>query len=161
MNNQEMMVTKVKNIYIMLLHAISKENISIVDHCLEDTLTQRFNEIILNNIKNNVKQVYRQLNITNLNIIEEDNEYVTLEGTVRYISYFVNRQTNKYVSGDNKTRINKQVVLMFRKNNIESRQLYKCPKCGAGLNINTSSICSYCDSVVDERFSPYVLCSIV
>jgi HD superfamily phosphohydrolase len=144
----------------MLLHAISKENISIVDHYLDDKLTKHLKEIIANNVKKNIKQIFRQPNISNLNIIQEDNEYVTIEGLTRYISYYTNRQTNKYVSGDNKNRITKTIVLKFRKNNIKSKSFYSCPNCGAGLNINLSAICSYCGLAVDERFSDYVLYSI-
>jgi len=160
MPNHEMMITKVKNIYIMLLHAISKENISIVDHYLDDELTKKIKIMIDNNMKNNIKQVYRQPNISNLNIIDEDNEFVTFEADIKYIGYCVNRTTNKYISGDNKTRIFQTVILKFRKNNIESKSLFSCPNCGAGLNVNESSICSYCGVAVDERFSPYVLHSI-
>lgn len=159
-NNQAMMISKVKNIYIMLLHAISKENISIVDHCLDDELTKKYKTIIENNIKNNTKQLFRQLNLTNLNIVYENDEYVTFQGIARYITYYVNRNTNEYVSGDNKNRITKTITLKFRKNNVESKILYKCPNCGVGIEINASGVCSYCDAALDERFSPYILCSI-
>lgn len=158
MPDKELMITKVKNIYIMLLHAISKENISMVDHFLDDKLTDKYKKIIENNKKNNVKQVFRQLNITNLKIVEENDKFVTLEGITRYIGYKVNRQNNKYVSGDNLTRITKTIILKFRKNDINNKYVFNCPYCGAGLNINDSSICSYCGMAVDERFSPYVLC---
>lgn len=160
MNNQAMMITKVKNIYIMLLHAISKENILMVDHYLDDSLTSKFKKTIENNIKNNVRQVYRQPNITNISIVEEDDNYVTLTALVRYISYFVNRKNNKYASGDNENRISKTVILKFKKNNIETKTLYNCPNCGAGLKINSSGTCSYCGVSVDERFSQFVLRSI-
>lgn len=159
--DQAMEITKIKNIYIMLLHAISQENISIVDHCLDDALTAKYKQLIETNIQKNVKQVFRQLNITNLHRIQQDDEYVTYEGLVRYITYYVDRQNNKYVSGDNKTRISKNVVLKFKKNDINSRTIFKCPNCGAGLKINATSICTYCGSSIDERYSPYVLCSIL
>ena len=155
-----MMITKVKNIYVMLLNAISKENISLVDHCLDDELTKKYKKIIDTNINNNLKQVYRQLNLTDLNIMEENSDYVILQGTTRYITYFVNRNTNEYVSGDNKNRITKTITLKFRKNNVQSQILYRCPNCGVGANINASGVCSYCNSTLDERYSPYVLCSI-
>ena len=161
MENQAMMITKVKNIYIMLLHAISQENISMVDHYIDDESTKKIRQMIDINIKNNVKPVYRQLNISNIYIISEDDKYLTIEGRVRYITYYVNRQTNKYVSGDDKTRITKNIVLKFRKNNVGHKSLFTCPSCGAGIDINASAICSYCGGAVDERFSPYVLYSII
>ena len=160
MNNQAMLITKVKNIYIMLLHAISKENISIVDHYLDNDLSAEFKAIVEKNIKNNVRQVYRQLNISNVNILEENDKYLTIEATTRYIGYYVDRKTAKCVSGDNKNRISQTVVLKFRKNSTDSKILFNCPNCGAGLNINASSICSYCGIAVDDRFSPYILYSI-
>ena len=152
-----MTITKIKNIYIMLLHAISKENIAIVDHYLDDKLAAYYNNIIENNKKNNIKQVFRQPNITNIITIEQNEEQITIQCLIRYISYFVNRQTNKYVSGDNKNRISKTAILKFRKNNTESKTIIHCPNCGASLKVNTTSICSYCGNTLDERFSPYVL----
>ncbi len=160
MNSQAMMITKVKNIYIMLLHAISKENISIVEHCLDDKLSAEFKTMVQNNIKNNVRQVYRQLNISNVNILEENDKYLTIEATTRYIGYLVDRKTDKYVSGDNKNRTSQTVILKFRKNTTDSKILFSCPNCGAGLNINESALCPYCNRAIDDRFSPYVLCSI-
>ena len=79
MINQAMTITKVKNIYIMLLHAISKENISIVDHFLDDELTKKYKLVIEKNINNNVKLVFRQPNITDLTIINQDNNYITFQ----------------------------------------------------------------------------------
>lgn len=160
MTNHAMMITKVKHIYNMLLHAISKENLSIVDHYLDDNLTIKIENFIKNNKANNVRQVFRQQNISNLIVLDENNEYVTIEGEIKHISYFVDRKTNKYVSGDNKTRITKTIILKFKKNNINITPIIHCPNCGAALSINTSGICNYCGKGVDERFSPYVLYSI-
>lgn len=160
MDDQAMMITKIKNIYIMLLHAISKENISIVDHCLDDELAKEFKQQIEKNMANNVRQVYRQLNISNVEIVNEDIEFVTIEAQTRYITYFVDRKTNKYVSGDNTTRISNNVIMKFKKNDSKSKSVYNCPNCGAGLSINTSGICSYCNNPIGEQFSPYILCSI-
>lgn len=160
MADYEMMITKVKNIYIMLLNAISKENISIVDHCLDDELTNKFKSLIESNIRDNIKQVFRQPNISNVYVIDENEEYITIEAETKYITYYVDRRTNKYVSGDNKTRITKDVILKVRKNSVKSKILFTCPSCGAGLKINASGICSYCGGLIDEQFSPYVLCAI-
>jgi hypothetical protein len=144
----------------MLLNAISKENISMVDHYLDNSLTEKYKKIIENNIKNNKKQVFRQPNISNIYTMQENEQYITFQATVKYISYYVNRKTNKLIEGDDKTRITKTVVLKFRKNNVASKTLYNCPSCGAGLNINSTAICTYCNAPLDERFSQYVLCSI-
>ena len=161
MATEAMMITKVKNIYIMLLHAISKENISMVDHYLDDELTKKINSFIENNKENNVKLIFRQQNISDVSIISETDNTVTIQGEIKHISYFVNRKNNKYVSGDNKTRVTKNIILTFRKNDVESKTVIHCPNCGATLKINATSICNYCNQPLDERFSHYVLTSII
>lgn len=160
MATEALMTTKVKNIYIMLLHAVSKENISLVDHYLDDRLTYKISQYIEENKANNVRQVFRQQNISNLVVVDENEESITLEADVKYITYFVNRKNNKYVSGDDKTREAHTTTLRFRKNDIERRSTIHCPNCGATLNINASSYCKYCNQPVDERFSHFVLYSI-
>ena len=160
MTDKAMMVTKAKNIYIMLLHAISKENMSIVDHYLDDKLTQQYTEMIENYKKNNVKQLFRQPNISQMSVLNETNDSITFQAEVRYITYFVNRKNNKFASGDDKTRITKKVTLKFKKSNNTDRTVIHCPDCGAALNINASAICTYCGIAVDERFSDLVLYSI-
>ena len=155
-----MMISKVKNIYIMLLHAISKENIAMVDHFLDDNLTEKIKKIIETNKAKNLKQLFRLPNISNLVMIREDNEYLTIQAEIKHITYFVNRQTNKYICGDRQTRITENVYFKLRKNNNVERSIIQCPSCGAALNINKTAICSYCGIDVDERFSDYVLCSI-
>lgn len=160
MNNQAMMVTKVKNIYIMLLHAISKENISIVDHYIDDDLATKINNYIENNKTNNVKQVFRQQNISNVDILNESDDCITIRADIKHITYFVDRTSNNYVYGDNQTRKKNTITLKFRKNNIQAKAIIHCPSCGAGLKINNSAICSYCGESLDESYSHYVLCSI-
>lgn len=160
MYNEAMTITKVKNIYIMLLNSISTGNINKVDHYLDDNLTQYFKKVIEDNTKNNLIQKYDQLNITNVEIIKEDDQTLTISATVKYMDYKIDAKTKKIVNGNNKKRIVNYVLLGFRKNKKRDTSIYRCPNCNAGLNINNSSICTYCGSNVDERYSEYVLCSI-
>ena len=160
MQNQAMTITKIKNIYIMLLHAISKENISIVDHYLDDKLKIKINEWMETNKQNNIKIVFRQQNIANLVILQEDEHNIVFQAEIRHISYYVNRQNNKLVSGDKENRITKKVILKFRKNQVTNKTVIHCPNCGATLQINTTGICDYCQKSLNDKYSQFVLYSI-
>ena len=160
MINEALTIGKVKNIIIMLLHAITKDNISMVDHFLDDNLTAKIDQVIGNNIKNNVKQKFDLLNISHVSKLSEDNGKAVFSAKIRFCDYKVNRKTNKVVSGDSNSTVTHDVILSFKHNNVEQRAVYNCPYCGAGISINTTSICSYCKKPVDERYSEYVLTNI-
>lgn len=160
MSEEALTISKVKNIYIMLLHSITKENISIVDHFLDDNLTAMFGQMINENIKNNVKQKYGLLNISHVAKQTETADQVVFSAVVRFCDYKVDRKTNKVVEGNAEKTVTYNVLLHFRKNDVEDRVLYHCPSCGASLNHNATSICPYCNKSVDERYSKYVLTEI-
>ena len=158
--NEELTIGKVKNIIIMLMHSITKENISIVDHFLDDNLTARFNQIISENIKKNVKQKFDLPNISNIAKKEHSGDNVIFSATIRFCDYKVDRKNNKVVEGNNLKATTHNVLLHFRHKNVEEKTVYKCPFCGAGISINTTSICPYCTRPLDERYSEYVLTDI-
>ncbi len=51
MENKALFISKVKNIYIMLMEAITNENIDSVDLFLDDTLTKKYRSIVEANKK--------------------------------------------------------------------------------------------------------------
>ena len=160
MNIDAMVITKIRNIVIMLLEAIDGENLDRARHFLSDELYSKFEQTLFKNKKNGVKQNYEQTNVTNIIITDETDEKLVANATIRVIDYLMNRNSGAIVSGSCGGRVERNVVLTFRKNNVENRLSYKCPNCGAPLNINSTSICEYCKMSVDERFSPLVLDSI-
>ena len=160
MENEELNISKIKNIYIMLLTAIAEDNIDRVDHFLDDTLANRYREIVNNNINKNVKQKFEMLNITNVSIINETKDTLVVNAKTRYVNYKVNRKNNSLVEGNNISRQTYSVILKFRKTNVKSQIAYECPGCGASLNLNEKSICEHCGRPIDERYSPLVLTEI-
>jgi len=160
MKNEAITISKVKNIIIMLLHAITKENISIVDHFLDDNLTASIDKIIKENIKNNVKQKFGLLNISQVSKQGEIDGTIVFSAIIRFCDYKVNRKNNQVVEGDEFKKTTHNVFLHFKHSNIKPKSLYNCPFCGAGLSINTTSLCQYCKRPVDERYSEYVLTNI-
>ncbi len=98
-----------------------------------------------------VIQKYDYLNISNVENMNEADEFVSVNANVRYTEDKIDKKTKKIVGGSD-TYMNKYTISMkFRKNKIEEKLVHKYPKCGANLNINKDSFCEYCRSPTDER----------
>lgn len=82
MENKALFISKIKNIYIMLMEAITNKNIDSVDLFLDDTLTKNI-EVLLKQTKK-VIQKYDYLNISNVEIMNETDEFVSVNANVRY-----------------------------------------------------------------------------
>ena len=160
MENNAMVVTKIKNIVIMLLNAIELENIDKVRHFLDEGLAASLEKTIAQNRKNNVRQRYDQTNVTNVQVLSETNSELSASVTIKAIEFLTDRKSGAVVRGNDIERTQRNVVLRFRKNSVEQKLSYKCPGCGAPLNLNATSFCDYCKTPVNSRFSPLVLTSI-
>ena len=141
----------------MFLNSIANESIEKVDHFLNDNITQLYKKVIEKNIADGVKQKYDQLNISDVEIQNNTDEFVEVKAFVRFLDYKIDRKNGKIVSGNNQIRTKRYITLKFKKNSVEKKIAFKCPNCGASLNINEKSFCNYCGKPVDERFSDLVL----
>ena len=160
MSEEAITISKVKNIIIMLMHAIAKEDINMVDHYLDDSLTAKLGQVINDNKQRNLKQKFGLPNISHVEKQSEKNGMAVFSATIRFCNYKVDRKTNQVVEGDEFKKTTHNVLLHFKHKDIEDKSSYHCPFCGAGININATSICSYCQRPLDERFSEYVLTKI-
>ena len=158
MDNQEI-ISKIKNMYIMLLYAISKEDINRVKQYLSADLLERYANMIKENISNNVIQKYGELNVASVDIINKKDDMIIANIVVKYIDYKIDRTSKKYVEGE-KTRSKRDVTLRVKCLEENKELLYRCSNCGAPLNINLTSVCTYCGQSVDRNDSPYVIESI-
>ena len=152
-------IAKIKNMYIMLLYAITKEDIDRVRQYLSDDLASEYEEKIKDNIANNVVQKYGELNVSKVDIVSDQDGIVIANIVAKYIDYKIDRETRKFMSGET-TRSSHNVVLRVNCNPNNKELVYRCKNCGAHLNINLTSVCSYCNEPVDNDDSPYVIESI-
>ena len=157
--DKDEIISKVKNMYIMLLYAISREDIDRVRQYLSDDLAKKYESIIKENIENNLVQRYGELNVSKVEIISEENNVITLQLVVKYIDYKIDRKTKKYVSGET-TRHSYYKTLRVTYNLDNKAIVYRCKNCGAQLNVNLTSVCSYCGEPVDNEDSLFVIESI-
>ena len=150
---------KIKNIYIMLLFSIIKEDINRVKQYLSDALYERYKKLIEDNIYRNIIQRYDELNIQDVVITGIDNDIIHAYIDVEYIDYITDRKTKKFISGDN--RRSSRIVYLTIKHNKENREeVYRCSSWGAPLNINLTGNCPYCNAALDDSESEYVIVEI-
>ena len=159
MDDTQEIISKIKNMYIMLLYAITKEDINRVRQYLTDDLATHYEEKIKYNIENNVVQKYGELNVASVDIIRVENDLIVANLVVKYIDYKIDRKTRKFKGGE-KTRSVRNVTLKVKYQGHNKDIVYRCSNCGAVLNINLTSVCSYCGEPVDDSESLYVIESI-
>lgn len=91
--------------------------------------------------------------------IKEQNNIITTSVYLRVkcYDYVIKETTNELVRGRDKDKIVIEYVLSFVKSAINNSKEEKCPNCGAKVEINASSTCPYCDSVLVKDASDYVM----
>lgn len=161
-----MFLSKVDNIIILLYSGIMFDDLNRVKHKITDELFQKYQSILDNNNNNNVRQMYDELNVKSSSIVDikktEDKIIVKVNLICRYIDYLTNKTTLEYISGNNKTREEHQLLLTLEKN-INSKDLsvsMHCPGCGSPANINAYGVCSYCGARFNTEAFDYVLTNI-
>ena len=159
MDDTQEIISKIKNMYIMLLYAITKEDINRVRQYLSDDLASHYEEKIKYNIENNVVQKYGELNVSSVDIIRMENDLIVASLVVKYIDYKIDRKTRKFKEGET-TRCGRNVTLKVRYQGHNKDIVYRCSNCGAVLNVNLTSVCNYCGQPVDDSESLYVIESI-
>lgn len=148
--------SKIKNIYIMFLYSIMKEDIYRVKQHLSDDLVEYYKNVIENNISNNVIQKYGELNVAFVDIIDIKEDIIIAQIEAKYIDYKIDRNTKKFISGD-RTRSSHDITLKIRYQKHNKEEVYRCPSCGAVVNVNFSGICEYCNEPIDDSESVYVI----
>ena len=164
--NESMFLTRINNIFVLLHTAIMTDNLNLVKHYLNEDLINKYQSIIDSNKNNNVFQMFDEFNvkISSINNVKITDEkiiiYVSL--TSRYMDYKIDRNTRKYVSGNNQSRNEYNFILTFEKPIISKdlKTIRKCPSCGASLDIMKTGECPYCHQIFNAKDYDYILTNI-
>ena len=141
--------SKVENMYIMLLYSIMKEDINRVKQYLSDDLVEHYRKVIENNIDNNIVQKYGELNVASVDVLANDEDYAVVKIIAKYKDYKINRTTKQFIDGDKK-KTSHEVILKIRYQKENKDIVYRCPSCGAILNVNLTGVCEYCNEPLDD-----------
>ena len=156
-------ISKVDNIFIMLYSGIMFGNLERIKHKLSDNMLNYYQGIINNLNSQNLRQMYDELNVKSTTItgIYRDSEKYTIEVLLvsRYMDYLVDKTTNKFVSGNNSYRVEKNNYLIFTKKlnaKIEG-ETRKCPGCNSNIDSNSTGKCPYCGTFYDTANYDWIL----
>ena len=164
--NEAMFKTKVDNMFVKLLTAVMKGDLTEVDHFISDDVYHKYEDIINNLNSNNERQMYDELNVKKTTVLSrqvlDDKEVIKVEIVSRYMDYVIFKDNGNLVRGDDTKR--KEVIynltLEKKKETKEDKLVKKCPGCGASISVNTSGKCEYCGTIFNLEDYDYVIVGI-
>ena len=164
--NEGMFITKVNNIFVMLLSSFMMDNLSRVRHFISDEVNEKYEKNLKKLNKQNLRQMYDELNVKTTTIkdveIKDDCVIIKVDIVSRAIEYLVNKDTGDYVTGIKDYRIEKTNHLEFTKK--FGAKGYgmdkKCPGCGANIDVNKNGKCEYCGTIFNAENYDWILTSI-
>ena len=162
-----MFITKVNNIFVMLYTSIMLENLDRVRHFISEDLENKYESILKGYKDKNLRKMYDELNVKNTKIvnvsIENNKAIIKVDLVSRYMDYFVDRDTLKFVSGINNRRVEKMNHLTFEKIiGVNYKDIArKCPSCGANIDVNSNGKCNYCGTIFNTEDYDWILTSII
>ena len=156
-------ISKVDNVFIMLYSAVMLGNLERIKHKLSDELINRYQDLIDDLNRQNIRQMYDELNVkstTITNIYQNENEYlIDVLLVSRYMDYTVRKDNGKYLSGNNSYREERNNYLTFSKKKTAKVEgsTRKCPGCNANIDANSTGKCPYCGTFYDTVNYDWVL----
>lgn len=145
--------SKVENFFVQIMLSIVTGKIEKIDHFVNDEIYEKIKQKVVNDKKNNRIQLYDELNVSNVDIlnIEElkDSFVITVRVHSKALEYYIDREKRTYLSGNNQVRKEKDSIIEFTK--IKNAKQYnitrKCPTCGAIVDVNVNGQCIYCHTI--------------
>lgn len=159
-------IAKVDNTFIMLLTSIMTDNMTRIKHKIDSALYDRYFNYVSELNKKNQRQMYDELNVKSteiINVEEDDNNYtITVKLISRYMDYIIDKTNLNIISGNNKSRVEKENILIFKKSKDAKKEstAKKCPGCGANIDTNNNGICNYCGTSYDTDSYDWILAQI-
>ena len=112
-------------------------------------------------IKNQVN-IMSQIEKEDVKIVsaKEENGVITIEAylKVNTYDYVINKNTNEVLRGTHKYKMQYEYLITIVKDaNSKEDKMVTCPNCGAQVEMTARGKCKYCDSVLVQKASDYVM----
>ena len=145
--------SKVENEFVKIELSIVTGKVEAIKHCVSDEVYAQITNKVQEDINNNRIQMYDELNVADVRITNieelEDRFRIYVNVHSKTLIYYLNRATRKFMSGNNKYRVDRNSILIFEKIK-DARalgQARKCPYCAANLDLNNNGKCNYCGAI--------------
>ena len=155
--------SKISNMFVQIMLSTVTGKIEKIDHFVNDEVYEKIKEKVNEDKKNNRIQIYDELNASDVTIqnIEELEDCFKITASIcwKAIDYFIDRETKKYLSGNNKSRMEKNanIELTKMKDAKAFNVVRKCPTCGAVVDVNATGECKYCHTIFNLEKYDWVI----
>lgn len=161
-----------KQVYIDIQTAWCKRDLTPVKPVLHTNLYNTTSKQVQSKIDQGVIYHYESIAINTAYLTsyvrDEQYEYLTVYLNARFIDYQTDEKTGNIIRGDKNTRWDFRYKMKFMRTvgvltNSSSSQMegHNCPNCGAPLDISSTGVCEYCNSVVTTGLYSWVLSDFV
>lgn len=155
--------TQIDNMFVMLHMSYMTSNLKRVAHFISKDVYEEYQKKLEELNSKNLRQMYDELNVKSTDIVDikisEEKFIIKVKLISRYMDYIVDKTTNKLVSGNNKSRVEKTNFLTLEKiRNFKIASIIKkCPNCGASISVNTSGVCPFCRNIYNQSDYSWIL----
>ncbi len=161
-----------KQVYIDIQTAWCKRDLTPVKPVLHTNLYNTTSKQVQSKIDQGVIYHYESIAINTAYLTsyvrDEQYEYLTVYLNARFIDYQTDEKTGNIIRGDKNTRWDFRYKMKFMRTvgvltNSSSSEMdgHNCPNCGAPLDISSTGVCEYCNSVVTTGLYSWVLSDFV
>lgn len=147
--------SKVENTFVQIKLSMVTGRTEKIRHFVNDETYGKIIQKVNTDIQNNRIQMYDELNVADIQIVNirelEDYFEINVRVHSKALEYYINRETKKFINGDTNDRTERYVNMTYRKR--KDAKIFKvsrkCPNCGANIDVNASGFCVYCRSTFD------------
>lgn len=145
--------SKVENEFVKIMLSMVTGKTDRIKHFVGDELYNSIEQKVQNDIANNRIQMYDELNVAGVDIlkIEETENCFRIHVRVfsKALDYYLDRNTRKYLSGNNSSRTDRYTAMTFekKKNTRALGVARQCPFCGANVDVNNNGVCVFCGGI--------------
>lgn len=158
--SMEQMRAKIYYIYEQIQYAWSNFNYDELKKYTTDELYNMYvaqlHPLKIKSQQNIMKDIQREeIKIINVSI---ENNIVNVEAYVKVscYDYVINTKNNHVIRGTDKRKLELEYIIDFVKDN-NSKTKINCPNCGNEVDIISSQKCQYCDSILVQNASEFVM----
>ena len=155
--------SKVENMFVQIKLSMVTGKIEKIDHFVNDETYEKIKQKVQTDKDNNRIQIYDELNVADIKIIniEELQDCFEIKVSIfsKALEYYIDRETRKYLSGDKEVRTERYTNITFTKmkNAQNFKTVRKCPTCGAVVDVNANGQCKYCHTIFNLEKYDWVI----
>ena len=155
--------SKVENTFVQIKLAMVTGKIDTIDHFVNDETFEKIKNKVEIDKANNRIQIYDELNVSNVEILNmEELDYcfkITVRVHSKALEYYIDRESKKYISGNNSSRTDRDTIIEYTKmkNADKLKVVRKCPACGAVIDVNLNGQCSFCHTIFNLEKYDWVI----